>query len=169
MLFGYTFEILLSPTRPKMDLGSPHLPNSADDLSPTPYASGISSLHGSLCSLVVLLFPISAAPAILTTENGVNTTNAERISQCTCYALCHALSTPANIYQRLAVFLDRPGFPWKRLILGFSLGQYVLEGLLSLRQYKVLQKKKPPKTLEDEISQDVFDQSQVRHSLMSNQ
>jgi len=62
---------------------------------------------------------------------------------------------------RLAVFLDRPGFPWKRLILGFSLGQYVLEGLLSLRQYKVLQKKKPPKTLEDEISQDVFDQSQA--------
>jgi STE24 endopeptidase len=63
--------------------------------------------------------------------------------------------------QRLAVFLDRPGFPWKKLILGFSLGQYVLEGLLSLRQYKVLQKTKPPKTLEDEISQDVFDQSQV--------
>ncbi|KAI1619434.1 STE24 endopeptidase [Exophiala viscosa] len=62
---------------------------------------------------------------------------------------------------RLAVFLDRPGFPWKRLILGFSCGQFVLEGLLSLRQYKVLQKKKPPKTLEDEISQDVFDQSQA--------
>jgi STE24 endopeptidase len=31
-----------------------------------------------------------------------------------------------------------------------------------LRQYQVLQKKKPPKTLEDEISQDVFDKSQVR-------
>ena len=65
--------------------------------------------------------------------------------------------------QRLAVFLDRPGFPWKKLILGFSLGQYALEGLLLLRQYQVLQKKKPPKTLEDEISQEVFDKSQVRY------
>jgi len=36
----------------------------------------------------------------------------------------------------------------------------VLEGLLSLRQYQVLQKTKPPKTLEDEITQDVFDKSQ---------
>jgi len=63
--------------------------------------------------------------------------------------------------QRLATFLDRPGFPWKKLILGFSIGQFVLEGLLSLRQYQVLQNKKPPKTLEDEISQDVYDKSQV--------
>lgn len=70
--------------------------------------------------------------------------------------------------QRLAIFLDRPGFPWKRLIIGFSFGQFVLEGLLSLRQYKVLQKKKPPKTLEDEISQDVFDQSQVRATAHSH-
>lgn len=51
--------------------------------------------------------------------------------------------------------------------MGFSLGQFVLEGLLSLRQYKVLQNKKAPKTLEDEISQDVFDQSQVtKHFLL---
>ena len=63
--------------------------------------------------------------------------------------------------QRLAAFLDRPGFPWKRLILGFSVGQFVLEGLLSLRQYSVLQRKKPPKALEDEISQDTFDKSQA--------
>lgn len=62
---------------------------------------------------------------------------------------------------RLAVFLDRPGFPWKKLILGFSVGQFVFEGLLSLRQYKVLQQKKPPKALEDEVSQDVFDKSQA--------
>lgn len=65
------------------------------------------------------------------------------------------------ITQRVAEILDRPGFPWKKLILGFSVGQFVLEGLLSFRQYKVLQKTKPPKTLEDEISQDVFDKSQV--------
>lgn len=65
--------------------------------------------------------------------------------------------------QRLASFLDRPGFPWKKLILGFSIGQYLFEGFLSLRQYQVLKQTKPPKTLEDEISTDVFDKSQVGH------
>jgi hypothetical protein len=63
--------------------------------------------------------------------------------------------------QRLAIFLDRPGFPWKKLILGFSIGQYLFEGFLSLRQYQVLKQKKPPKTLENEITQEVFDKSQV--------
>jgi STE24 endopeptidase len=63
--------------------------------------------------------------------------------------------------QRLAIFLDRPGFPWKKLILGFSVGQYLFEGFLSLRQYQVLKQKKPPKTLENEITQEVFDKSQV--------
>ena len=72
------------------------------------------------------------------------------------------LETHLTRMQRLAAFLDRPGFPWKGLILGFSLGQFALEGLLSLRQYSYLQRKKPPKTLEDEISQEVFDKSQVR-------
>lgn len=48
------------------------------------------------------------------------------------------------------------------MLVGFSLGQYVLEGLLSLRQYKVLQHTKAPKVLEGEVSQKVFDQSQVR-------
>jgi hypothetical protein len=32
---------------------------------------------------------------------------------------------------------------------------------LSLRQYQVLKQKKPPKTLENEITQEVFDKSQV--------
>ena len=45
--------------------------------------------------------------------------------------------------------------------MGFSLGQYVLEGFLSFRQYKVLQRTKPPKVLENEVSQKVYDQSQV--------
>ncbi len=52
-------------------------------------------------------------------------------------------------------------FPWKRLIVGFSLGQYLFEGFLSLRQYQVLKQKKPPKVLEGEVSQEVFDKSQV--------
>jgi len=66
-----------------------------------------------------------------------------------------------DILQRLARFLDRPSFPWKSLIVGFSLGQYIFEGFLSLRQYKVLQQKKPPKALEGEVSQEVFDKSQA--------
>ncbi|KAI9671570.1 MAG: hypothetical protein M1817_003622 [Caeruleum heppii] len=62
---------------------------------------------------------------------------------------------------RLARFLDRPMFPWKTLIVSFSLGQYFFESFLSLRQYSVLQQKKPPKALEGEVSQDVFDKSQA--------
>ena len=66
-----------------------------------------------------------------------------------------------EISQRLARFLDRPQFPWKSLIVGFSVGQYLFEGFLSLRQYRILQQTKPPKVLESEISQDVFDKSQA--------
>ncbi|RJE19857.1 CAAX prenyl protease [Aspergillus sclerotialis] len=64
------------------------------------------------------------------------------------------------ILDQLARLLDRPFFPWKNVLVGFSLGQFILEGLLSLRQYKVLQRKEPPKVLEAEVSQEVFDKSQ---------
>ncbi|OAA54305.1 prenyl protease ste24 [Niveomyces insectorum RCEF 264] len=66
-----------------------------------------------------------------------------------------------DILQRLARFLDRPAFPWKRLIMGFSLAQYFLEGFLSLRQYQVLKQTKAPKVLQHEVSQEVFDKSQA--------
>jgi hypothetical protein len=66
-----------------------------------------------------------------------------------------------NSPQRLARFLDRPLFPWKRLIVGFSLAQYLFEGFLSLRQYQVLKETRPPKALAKEVSQEVFDKSQV--------
>jgi STE24 endopeptidase len=66
-----------------------------------------------------------------------------------------------NLFQRLARFLDRPLFPWKKLIIGFSLAQYVFEGFLSLRQYQVLKQTRPPKVLQNEVSQEVFDKSQV--------
>ncbi|KAF7160583.1 hypothetical protein CNMCM5623_006204 [Aspergillus felis] len=65
------------------------------------------------------------------------------------------------ILEQLARLLDRPLFPWKNVLVGFSLGQFILEGFLSLRQYKVLQRTKPPKVLENEVSQKVFDQSQA--------
>jgi STE24 endopeptidase len=63
--------------------------------------------------------------------------------------------------KRLATFLDRPGFPWKGFILGFSFAQFAFEGFLSFRQYQVLQHKKPPRALEDEVTQEVFDKSQA--------
>lgn len=47
------------------------------------------------------------------------------------------------------------------MIVSFSIGQYVFERFLSLRQYGVLQQTKPPKSLEGEISQEVFDKSQA--------
>ncbi|KAI0014825.1 peptidase family M48-domain-containing protein [Xylariomycetidae sp. FL0641] len=65
-----------------------------------------------------------------------------------------------DILQRLANFLDRPLFPWKKLIVGFSVAQYCFEEFLSFRQYQVLKNKKPPKVLEQEVSQDVYDKSQ---------
>ncbi|KAI4244538.1 MAG: hypothetical protein L6R40_003005 [Gallowayella cf. fulva] len=66
-----------------------------------------------------------------------------------------------DILQRLGQYLDRPGFPWKRLIIGFQITQYLFEGFLSSRQYKVLQQTKPPRTLEGEIKQETFDKSQA--------
>jgi len=52
-------------------------------------------------------------------------------------------------------------FPWKKLIIGFSIAQYVFEGFLSMRQYQVLKQTRPPKVLQNEVSQEVFDKSQV--------
>ncbi|RKF76496.1 CAAX prenyl protease 1 [Golovinomyces cichoracearum] len=66
-----------------------------------------------------------------------------------------------DILQHLARVLDRPLFPWKNLILGFSITQYLFEGFLSLRQYKVLKQTHPPKVLQKEVSQEVFDKSQA--------
>ncbi|SPN98980.1 probable zinc metallo-protease [Cephalotrichum gorgonifer] len=65
-----------------------------------------------------------------------------------------------DFLQRLARALDRPLFPWKKLIIGFSVGQYLFETFLSLRQYRVLQRTKVPKVLEAEVSQEVYDKSQ---------
>lgn len=66
-----------------------------------------------------------------------------------------------DLLHRLARFLDRPFFPWKKLILGFSVGQYVFESFLSLRQYQVLRRTEPPKVLAKEISRETFDKSQA--------
>lgn len=61
----------------------------------------------------------------------------------------------------LAAWLDRPGFPWKNLIITFSLGEYVFENYLAYRQYQVLKRKTVPKQLKEEVDQATFDKSQV--------
>ncbi|CAL3963176.1 hypothetical protein PZA11_000869 [Diplocarpon coronariae] len=66
-----------------------------------------------------------------------------------------------DFLHRLARFLDRPLFPWKKLIVGFSLAQFTFESFLSLRQYQVLKNTRPPKVLQKEVSQEVFDKSQA--------
>ena len=63
--------------------------------------------------------------------------------------------------RRLAGWLDRPGFPWKSLIVTFSLGEYFFENWLAYRQYKVLQGTRRPKQLENEVDQKTHDKSQV--------
>ncbi|KAI0514383.1 peptidase family M48-domain-containing protein [Xylaria bambusicola] len=65
-----------------------------------------------------------------------------------------------DFLQRLARALDRPLFPWKKLMIGFSVAQYCFEEFLSLRQYQVLKKTQPPKVLEQEVSKEVYDKSQ---------
>lgn len=63
--------------------------------------------------------------------------------------------------QRFARWLDRPLFPWKRLIVSFSISQYIFETYLAYRQYGVLCNRKRPRALENEVDQQTFDKSQA--------
>ncbi|KAF8430021.1 peptidase family M48-domain-containing protein [Tirmania nivea] len=62
---------------------------------------------------------------------------------------------------RLAAMLDIPMFPWKRLVIGFSAAQYLLESSLSYRQHQKLKGTKIPKSLEGAVTQEDFDKSQA--------
>jgi len=77
------------------------------------------------------------------------------------WSLTHFIRRWLTGLKRLARVLDQPFIPWKRLIVGFSIAQYLFESYLSLRQYRVLQAKKPPKSLEGIVSQEDYDKSQV--------
>lgn len=65
-----------------------------------------------------------------------------------------------DVLRSLSSWLDRPGFPWKSLIVTFSLGDYVLENYLAYRQYQVLKRTRIPSQLASEIDQKTFDKSQ---------
>jgi hypothetical protein len=71
----------------------------------------------------------------------------------------------SNTTKRLARWLDRPLFPWKRLVVGFSLAEFALENWLLFRQYRVLQRTSVPKALNKEIDTETFDKSQVRTTM----
>lgn len=77
----------------------------------------------------------------------------------TCPIPCNGTELTAS--QRLAQFLDRPFFPWKKLVLGFSVGQFLLENWLLYRQFGVYQRTIRPKALEHEVNQETFDKSQA--------
>ncbi|KAF2832269.1 CaaX prenyl protease [Ophiobolus disseminans] len=66
-----------------------------------------------------------------------------------------------GVLQSLARWLDRPLFPWKRLVVGFSLAEFALENWLLFRQYRVLQRTSVPKALNKEIGTETFDKSQA--------
>ncbi|CAL9728646.1 CAAX prenyl protease 1 [Monosporozyma unispora] len=56
--------------------------------------------------------------------------------------------------------IENPNFPWKKVIIGISVGQFVFESYLSYRQYKVLCKKQLPPVLEGEIDKETFEKSE---------
>ena len=62
----------------------------------------------------------------------------------------------------MARWLDRPIFPWKKLVIGFSLADFALGNWLLFRQYRVLSKTSVPKALENQVDKTTFDKSQVR-------
>ncbi|KAF8247445.1 hypothetical protein K440DRAFT_643731 [Wilcoxina mikolae CBS 423.85] len=68
----------------------------------------------------------------------------------------------------LAQYLDRPGFPWKSLIIGFSVSQYLLETWLSIRQHRKLCETKVPKALDGVVTTEVYDKSQAYGRAKSN-
>jgi STE24 endopeptidase len=68
---------------------------------------------------------------------------------------------PTDSNQRLARWLDRPLFPWKKLVIGFSIAEFAFESWLTYRQYGFLRKTTVPKALEKEIDQATFDKSQA--------
>ena len=57
-------------------------------------------------------------------------------------------------------FLDNPNINWKSIIVGFTVGQFLFESYLELRQYKVLKQKSPPESIKKEVSQETFDKAQ---------
>ncbi|KAK9459470.1 peptidase family M48-domain-containing protein [Lipomyces oligophaga] len=61
----------------------------------------------------------------------------------------------------LAQALDKPGFNWKALVLGFSAAHFVFESYLGYRQYRVLQRTKPPTTLEGIVDDETFNKTQT--------
>lgn len=56
--------------------------------------------------------------------------------------------------------LETNDLPWKKIVIGITVSQFIFETYLSYRQYKVVSKKRLPKVLENEIDIDTFNKSE---------
>ncbi|KAJ3496656.1 hypothetical protein NLG97_g2496 [Lecanicillium saksenae] len=61
----------------------------------------------------------------------------------------------------LVGYLASPTLPWKPLIVGLSLGKFMFESYITLRQCRVLCKPRPPTVLEKEINPETFAKTQA--------
>ncbi|GMG36642.1 unnamed protein product [Ambrosiozyma monospora] len=60
----------------------------------------------------------------------------------------------------IGTLLDRPGFDWKTLVIGFSTAHFLFESYLKLRQLKTVKENKPiPKLLQAEIDSETVKKS----------
>lgn len=57
--------------------------------------------------------------------------------------------------------MDVPGFPWKTLIIGFGVSQYLFETYLSIRQHRKLCETKLPNILHGAVTTEDYDKSQA--------
>lgn len=56
--------------------------------------------------------------------------------------------------------MDNPRIDWKSIITGLVIGEFAFKTYINYRQYQVLKKPEPPKSLKSEVSTEVFLQSQ---------
>ncbi|KAH0605105.1 uncharacterized protein H6S33_005087 [Morchella sextelata] len=73
-----------------------------------------------------------------------------------------------GVLGRLALYLDTPTIPWKGMILGFGVAQYLFETFLSIRQHSKLQETIPPKALQGAVNQEDYDKAQAYGRAKSN-
>mgnify|MGYP003365584597 FL=1 len=79
-----------------------------------------------------------------------------------------------TVFDSLQSICDSPNIPWKTIIVGFSVSQFLFETYVSYRQYKALSSNKLPAVLENEIDQETFEKSEayskakIRFSIVSD-
>ncbi|SGZ58871.1 CIC11C00000004187 [Sungouiella intermedia] len=75
------------------------------------------------------------------------------------------LSPKANYPQDLTntqslSFLDSPSIDWKTIVTSLLIGKYAFETYINYRQFQVYQRKEPPASIKEEVTQETFTKSQ---------